>query len=769
MIYGSESEREILRDIELGERQALLPRTGQSPCVKALFYFSNTQIYWLLYCLFLIGLSRTDQLRSYVDLLWEFLIADVVYVWAVVVLLIVTCIALGGMFVWRNMCGLCSFIVALFALTGCHLYLLRISGRHDLEMLCLADGYCRTTSSGSPELFTWFGYFTCWLWLPSGLLRCLLGVLWRPFWLDLYVLPAGIFGQGPLATGEVYWWQWREAFIGMCFWFTLWVFSTAAYNLQESPRITLAVCIGFIASLFMCLSCFYMTVDPMVEFWRFLFQCWEHIFVNKARAEEWFAWLLMLLWMCQAVYKIIGMRLDEWNAKQAVQEGLQYAYDHPFRADLEENFGLMREEGGAMVRTLSRLGSSAVMTPERLKDLKDKQTELHKEVRRAERMSSMSTSLARVLQITIDRENLLKDSFTAVRETPKSQLLAPSLLVQFKGEGGVDAGGLRRDWFDEVARALLDGAGDAEGESLLAFQEDQTLLPRPRPEKAGTSGKMDERDKQLFGVGVFLALALYHSQPLPLSFSMIACKFFCGRAVGMGDVQRLDPDFYRTRVEAVLKPGGLEALNAALGYRLTWVSAPTRLRPREEDIEELRKGGKDMEVTDENKQEYVQALCEAYLCNGIRVELQLMLNGFWHIIPQQCLRSAEVGPGDLSMMISGLQELDPEAWRLCTEVEVSGPDVPTVVTWFWEIVQDMSGQERCSLLHFVTGSSRLPPGGFEELNPTFKVAITRGGEEDRLPISHTCVNQLVLQDYSSKEKLREKLLLAMRAEGFQFA
>eukprot|EP00971_Amphidinium_carterae_P061974 1227308-Amphidinium_carterae.1 len=94
---------------------------------------------------------------------------------------------------------------------------------------------------------------------------------------------------------------------------------------------------------------------------------------QEARAEEWFAWLLMLLWMCQAVYKIIGMRLDEWNAKQAVQEarasmvgrvntsilytladsrvclaglcgiwrghsceGLQYAYDHPFRADLED-------------------------------------------------------------------------------------------------------------------------------------------------------------------------------------------------------------------------------------------------------------------------------------------------------------------------------------------------------------------------------------------------------------------------------------------------
>eukprot|EP00971_Amphidinium_carterae_P171641 3403016-Amphidinium_carterae.1 len=58
-----------------------------------------------------------------------------------------------------------------------------------------------------------------------------------------------------------------------------------------------------------------------------------------------------------------------------------------------------------------------------------------------------------------------------------------------------------------------------------------------------------------------------------------------------------------------------------------------------------------MEVTDENKQEYVQALCEAR--------------------QQNVCSDRRVGPGDLSMMISGLQELDPEAWRLCTEVEVA--------------------------------------------------------------------------------------------------
>jgi ubiquitin-protein ligase E3 A len=37
----------------------------------------------------------------------------------------------------------------------------------------------------------------------------------------------------------------------------------------------------------------------------------------------------------------------------------------------------------------------------------------------------------------------------------------------------------------------------------------------------------------------------------------------------------------------------------------------------------------------------------------------------------------------------------------------------------------------------------------------------------RLPTAHTCFNVLLLADYSSKEKLRERLLTAMaNAEGF---
>ena len=59
---------------------------------------------------------------------------------------------------------------------------------------------------------------------------------------------------------------------------------------------------------------------------------------------------------------------------------------------------------------------------------------------------------------------------------------------------------------------------------------------------------------------------------------------------------------------------------------------------------------------------------------------------------------------------------------------------------------------------------RAPVEGLAAL----KLTIQRGGPDtDRLPTSHTCFNVLLLPEYASKEKLRNRLLTAIEnAQGF---
>jgi hypothetical protein len=67
-------------------------------------------------------------------------------------------------------------------------------------------------------------------------------------------------------------------------------------------------------------------------------------------------------------------------------------------------------------------------------------------------------------------------------------------------------------------------------------------------------------------------------------------------------------------------------------------------------------------------------------------------------------------------------------------------------------------------LAFVTGCDRAPVAGLGAL----RLLIQRAGpDSDALPTAHTCVYTLLVPEYSSRTKLAEKLLVAIRnAQGF---
>lgn len=78
--------------------------------------------------------------------------------------------------------------------------------------------------------------------------------------------------------------------------------------------------------------------------------------------------------------------------------------------------------------------------------------------------------------------------------------------------------------------------------------------------------------------------------------------------------------------------------------------------------------------------------------------------------------------------------------------------------WFWEVVGEFVESQKKILLFFATGSDRVPIGGLAKLG--FIIA-KNGGDSDRLPTSHTCFNVLLLSEYKTKEKLKDRLLKAL--------
>ncbi len=120
---------------------------------------------------------------------------------------------------------------------------------------------------------------------------------------------------------------------------------------------------------------------------------------------------------------------------------------------------------------------------------------------------------------------------------------------------------------------------------------------------------------------------------------------------------------------------------------------------------------------------------------------------------------------DLESLVCGQRELNFNELK-DTVVYGNGfnPDQP-MIKWFWDIVlNEWDDEKRRKLLSFTTGSDRAPVNGLKSLK--FFI-IREDGDDQKLPSSHTCFNQLCLPVYSSKDILRNKLLMAIEnSTGF---
>eukprot|EP00927_Polykrikos_kofoidii_P065682 TRINITY_DN61414_c0_g1_i1.p1 TRINITY_DN61414_c0_g1~~TRINITY_DN61414_c0_g1_i1.p1 ORF type:complete len:800 (+),score=117.96 TRINITY_DN61414_c0_g1_i1:300-2699(+) len=767
------------------ERQALLyrPAAGASApnCERFLFCLTGRQLWDILMVLFILHLVMQGQFLEWAHSVVSTLFADVFYGLLFVLGFFLTSGAIAAT-KGSTMCGIaCDLLYVVFTSTLAWFSLLRISQLHELDVRCL---FCKDDSTMHLDTFRHF--VTCWTWMPVGLARCFAGVWWRPWWFVFHVVPLAFQGRGPLSSvGDgLPWWQCREMIIGFVWQPSMLVLGLLCRSIDENNGWVVVLTIS--GSTLLAAIPFYLTTDPCVVFWCFLADPWEKMFgvsfspgrkggMDDICFEEWVCVCIMLWWATRVIYVAASMRFEEWNARKRVEEGLRYALEHPFKAELEHGFGTRvtdpvlgdLEQGNADGRFASAAAiASGNIAQERdsnapdVVDFKTKRDNLM-EVCKARRGSAVASP--HLLCFTVRRSHLLEDTWRMLSEKPVTELLAPSMFVSFEDERGSDSGGVTRDWFDSVAHALVDGSDNVKGNSLLAEAPDRTLVPRPIGRNYDDlSPEAQEKFRSLLAIGRFLALAVHWGQPLPLSFSTVACKHILGVPVGMIDVMRLDPDFYRSRVQSVLL--NLAGLEAALGESLVFTSAPTELQP---DPHELKPNGANIVVTENNKVEYVQLLCEAYLCGGNRREIQCMLQGFWDLLPMELLRQCQVAPAELSLHISGVRSLDADEWRSHSR-EIGG-EGSQVFGWFWEVVSELAEEHRCMLLHFATGSSRLPPAGFADLDPAFSVMISPPGTPERLPVAHTCSNYLVLQEYLSKEQLREKLLIALATESFELA
>eukprot|EP00884_Botryococcus_braunii_P023346 jgi/Botrbrau1/9696/Bobra.0201s0026.1 len=345
--------------------------------------------------------------------------------------------------------------------------------------------------------------------------------------------------------------------------------------------------------------------------------------------------------------------------------------------------------------------------------------------------------------IRVRRCHLLEDAMSEIARQRHRDLLKP-IRIHFIGEEGVDAGGIKKEFFQLLVTEML-----SPDYGMLIF------LPESRTYWFHASSLED--DEEFLLMGLVLGLAVYNSVLLDFPLPLALYRKLLGQSCSLRDLQDMEPLLGKS-LNMLLEfdgPGSVEDVfcqNFTVG--LPGIGQVLTVP--------LIEGGDNLMVTEENRREYVDMYVEHYLNVSVHRQFEAFTRGFMMVVggPAIALFSAT----ELERLVCGNPILDFSALEQNARYDGGYTPESQPVMWLWSIVNELTGEEQRRFLKFFTGSDRAPIGGLANL----RCIIQRAGPDtDKLPTSHTCFNTLLLPSYCSKDKMATRLRLAiMNSEGF---
>jgi len=176
---------------------------------------------------------------------------------------------------------------------------------------------------------------------------------------------------------------------------------------------------------------------------------------------------------------------------------------------------------------------------------------------------------------------------------------------------------------------------------------------------------------------------------------------------------------------------------------------------------DLKSKGRDIDVTNENKKEYVDLITEWRIQKRVSEQFNAFVSGFEDLIPPELVSVFD--ERELELLIGGIADIDVDDWKKHTDYR-GYTENDEVITNFWKCVRGWDAEQKSRLLQFTTGTSRIPVNGFKDLQGSDgprRFTVEKAGEINQLPKSHTCFNRLDLPPYRTFEVLQQKLSLAV--------
>lgn len=343
-------------------------------------------------------------------------------------------------------------------------------------------------------------------------------------------------------------------------------------------------------------------------------------------------------------------------------------------------------------------------------------------------------------KVRVRRDYVTSDSLRCIKAHQND--FKKLLKVEFVDEAGIDAGGLKKEWFLLLTRELFDP-----NRGLFSYHPSSNLCY--------FSISPQDNDELYYLVGAVLGLSIYNSTILDLQLPKALYKKLMGHKVTLADFTELDPDTGKG-LSQLLQTKNTEQLG--IYFEITYKDIFDQVRTTE-----LLKGGSELLVNDGNKYEYVERYLNFFLNDVCQRPFGSFLRGFYSIMGDNAL--SLFSPEEIELLLVGddsNRKLDISIMKSVTKYKGFTADDKTI-RWFWDYMDQATPEQQKKVLLFVTGTNRLPATGL----PSLHFKITRMREPERLPVAHTCFNELCLAEYVEQVDFAKRMEMALSyCEGF---
>ncbi|CAG7833938.1 unnamed protein product [Allacma fusca] len=424
------------------------------------------------------------------------------------------------------------------------------------------------------------------------------------------------------------------------------------------------------------------------------------------------------------------------------------------------------------------------------------------ELNNAEREDRVTPRLERRRR-TISRDQILAQAEQLMQDFGSTR---PLLEIQYENEVGTGLGPtlefyaivsqeLQKKeldlWHCESSEHSISEDETASIKSKSYVQTSVGLFPKPIGKSVKAASVMKIKNKFKF-LGRFMAKAVMDSRMIDLPLSKTQYKWILGLeySMSLADVADVDSTVARSIRKLVSVVSQKKKLEAKSGLTSLELKEPLEALtldgcridnlgldftlPGHPTIE-LRKGGKDIPVTIHNLEEYIKLVCHWMLVGGVSRQMESWKEGFDSVFPSSALKMFY--PEELEMVFCGSNQSDGESWDVKTLLECCRPDhgythESRAIQFLFEIMASYEAQRRRKFVQFLTGSPRLPVGGFKALQPPLTIVrktVDHPADPDSfLPSVMTCVNYLKLPDYTTIEIMRDRLRVAAEEGQMSF-